>query len=250
MYNSAKILENIQITEDTYRLKLYVPSFALECKPGQFVMLKTWENLDPFLLRPISLNGFDDETISLLYKIKGQGTKLMSKALAGESVQVLGPLGKGFPIVKAKNIAVIGRGIGIAPLRPLVDAYLEEGTKVYAYLSAKQESDLFDKEYYESKGVVVKTSTDAAKNVTDFFIEDCESVHFDAAYSCGSKRLALDMKKMHEKYDFPAYISLEEHMACGVGACKGCICTVHDGNDEHYERVCKDGPVFDIDRVM
>jgi len=253
MFETANIIEQIKVTEDTFKLRLNVPSMALGCKPGQFVMLKSWESHDPFLLRPISLNGFDAETITLLYKVKGRGTKLMSEAKVGETMQVLGPLGQGFPVLDdAKCVAVIGRGIGIAPLRPLVEAYVKKGVKVYAYLSAKAESDLFDKEYFESIGVVVRSTTAADKNVTDFFIEDCKSVSFSAAYSCGSKRLAADMQKMHKEYGFPAYISLEEHMACGVGACKGCVVTAYDEVDghEYYARVCKDGPVFDVDRVM
>ncbi len=127
-----------------------------------------------------------------------------------------------------------------------------QGTEVYAYLSAKSEDDLFHQELFRTLGAVVRTTTAPNERITDAFAADAARLPFDAAYSCGSNRLAAHMKQLHAQYGFPAYVSLEEHMACGVGACKGCICTAHDkdSGEASYVRVCKSGPVFDVDRVL
>ena len=127
-----------------------------------------------------------------------------------------------------------------------------QGTEVYAYLSAKSEDDLFHQELFRTLGAVVRTTTAPNERITDAFAADAAQLLFDAAYSCGSNRLAAHMKQLHAQHGFPAYVSLEEHMACGVGACKGCTCTAHDkdSGEASYVRVCKSGPVFDVDRVL
>lgn len=255
MYQSLCVKSQTEICEGVFCLVVDAPEMAAEAQPGQFAMLKAWQDNDPFLMRPISLNAIsrNDGTLTFLYKIVGKGTRLISMLKPGDSITVLGPLGHGYPMEKDyKRIAVIGRGIGIAPLRPLIEQYRAQGTEVYAYLSAKNEDFLFDKALFEQLGAVVRSTVKRDENVTDFFAEDCKTLRFDAAYSCGSKRLAGDMKNLHTQYDFPAYVSLEEHMACGVGACKGCICTEYEKEtgEQHYARVCKSGPVFDVERVI
>lgn len=235
-------------------LVLDAPDMARAAEPGQFAMLKNWEGPDPFLMRPISINSFDREagTLTFLYKLVGRGTKLLAKAQPGDKVEVIAPEGRGFPVGKDfKRVAVIGRGIGIAPLRGLVEQYRAQGTEVYAYLSAKNDDFLFHRDLFTSLGVVVRNTTDPNVNITDAFAKDLETLAFDAAFSCGSKRLGKDMKRLHRQYGFAAYISLEEHMACGIGACKGCVCKHYDEDGtETYKRVCKDGPVFDVERVV
>ncbi|MBO4234878.1 MAG: hypothetical protein J5928_00335 [Firmicutes bacterium] len=248
-------------------------------------------------MRPISINSVDRErgTMTILYNVKGRGTELMSKLKEGDSAKVLGPLGQPFSVIEgAKRVALIGRGIGIAPLLLLAQDYVAQGTELYVYLSAKKEDYLFNKDSFEALGATVRTTTDANVNITDEFKKDCatfaasnaagavgtestaddgtESIAddgaesaadgdvegvvakppFDAAYSCGSNRLARDMQEMHKKYGFPAYISLEEHMACGVGACKGCVVSAKNTatGESYYARVCKDGPVFNVDEVI
>ena len=135
---------------------------------------------------------------------------------------------------------------------PPMEQLRAQGTEVYAYLSAKSEDDLFHQELFRTLGAVVRTTTAPNERITDAFAADAAQLPFDAAYSCGSNRLAAHMKQLHAQHGFPAYVSLEEHMACGVGACKGCICTAHDkdSGEASYVRVCKSGPVFDVDRVL
>ena len=135
---------------------------------------------------------------------------------------------------------------------PPMEQLRAQGTEVYAYLSAKSEDDLFHQELFRTLGAVVRTTTAPNERITDAFAADAAQLPFDAAYSCGSNRLAAHMKQLPAQHGFPAYVSLEEHMACGVGACKGCTCTAHDkdSGEASYVRVCKSGPVFDVDRVL
>ena len=228
---------------------------AKSSKPGQFVMIKCWEGSEPFLMRPISINSVDrnNGTMTLLYAVKGIGTELLSKLQEGDSADVLGPVGSTFPLVQgASRVALIGRGIGIAPLLLLAQDYKAMGTELYVYLSAKQEEHLFNREAFEELGAVLRTTTDTNYVITDDMARDCEELGgFDAAYSCGSNRLAKGMKEVHIAYEFPAYVSLEQHMACGIGACKGCVCKAKNPatGEEYYPRVCKEGPVFAVDEI-
>lgn len=256
MYETTRVLENAKVCEGVYSMVLQTSGIAAACAPGQFVMLKAWRGNDPFLMRPFSINTADAAagTITVLYKVVGTGTKRMAEVRKGDaSVQILGPLGNGFPVNPvAHRVAVVGRGIGIAPMRFLVETYRRQGTEVYAYLSAKKNDFLFDKELFQQLGSVVRTTTDSMIHVTSFLEEDAEHMTFDAAYSCGSNRLALDLKRLHEAKRIPVYVSLEEHMACGIGACKGCVHVAYDPQTgaESYVRVCKDGPVFPVERVI
>lgn len=254
MYQKLRIKENTKVIDGVMSMTTEAPEMTAATKPGQFYMLKGWDGTVPFLMRPISVNSVNKEmgTLTFLYKIVGEGTAIIARLKSGEYINALGPQGNGFEIPNGcKRIAVIGRGIGIAPLRFLVESCLQRGIEVYAYLSAKREDEIFHREYFKEIGAVVRTTTDPNKKVTDFFEEDCENFKFDAAYSCGSKRLGGHMKELHEKYGFPAYISLEEHMGCGIGACKGCVCTVRDEKgDEEYSLVCKCGPVYPVNRVI
>ena len=253
MYQECRLVSMETVREGIFRMVIDAPEMAAECAPGQFVMIKAREDADPFLMRPISLNSVDKEagTITLLVKIAGRGTELMSRHEAGDTVTVLGPLGKGFPVIpEAGRVALIGRGIGIAPMRYLTEEYRRQGTEVWCYLSGRSEDTLYDKDYMEAAGAVVRTSIKADEKVTSQFEADIDAgLKFDAAFVCGSKRLASDAKALHAKHGFPAYLSLEEHMACGVGACKACVCKAKDPatGEEHYARVCKNGPVFDVD---
>jgi len=254
MYQNVTVVTNELVIPGYMRMVISCPEMAAAAQCGQFMMLKAWDGNAPFLMRPISINFADPKegTMTFLYKIVGEGTKLMAALKEGDKMQALGPLGHGFPVsAEAKRVAIIGRGIGIAPLRLLAKTALDCGAEVYAYLSAKSDDQIFDKAELEAMGVVVRSTSDGNVNVTSFLAEDCKTLKFDAAYSCGSKRLMTDMHNLGLQYGFETYVSLEEHMACGIGACKGCVCKTHDKEGkEQYETVCKCGPVFPTERIV
>lgn len=254
MYSIAKVLCNRIITDGFARLDVSVPPMAAEAQPGQFVMLKCWQGVEPFLMRPFSINSADREkgTLSFLYKIVGKGTEILSAVQTGAEIELIGPLGNGFPIFEdSRRIAVIGRGVGAAPMRFLAEEAVRRGIETRVYLSAGKPEQLFDAELYRALGCEVKVTTDPNVNVTSFFAEDCGNMAFQAAYICGSKRLTRDVAMLSKEHGFKAYVSLEEHMACGFGQCKGCVVSVRDkdGNDV-YVTVCKNGPVFPVERLV
>ncbi len=254
MFITAKALTNRIITPGFGRILLSAPQIAEQAKPGQFVMLKYWRGIDPFFMRPFSINTVDRAggTLGILYKVVGQGTEILADLSADAEVEILGPRGNGFPLEDGMTrIAVIGRGVGAAPMRFLAEKARSMGIGVRAYISANSEEHLFDKAAYEGSGCTFAGCTDPNVKVTDFFAEDLKKMKFDAAYVCGSKRLMKAVAELSDEYDFAGYVSLEEHMACGIGACKGCAVRVNtkDGS-EAYARVCKEGPVFPVKRIV
>lgn len=254
MLQQGFVLENQKITEDVFRMRLHAENVAAEVKPGQFVMFRCWEGHDPFLMRPFSVNSADGvkQELVLLYKVVGKGTRLMAELKPGDGASLLGPLGNGFPLSEgAKRIALIGRGIGMAPLRLLAQRALERGISVHAYLSASSPEQLYDREIYESLNIPVFCTVRSAELVTDLFARDLRSMRFDAAYVCGSRRLMRETDALADAHGFEAYASVEEHMACGVGACKSCACKLREESGETRNGyVCKDGPVFAIKRLV
>ncbi|MEA5058919.1 MAG: dihydroorotate dehydrogenase electron transfer subunit [Clostridia bacterium] len=254
MYQKVTILENAPVCSGSLRMVLDASEIARASKPGQFVMLKAWEGLDPFLPRPFSIHSANRSMgrLELLYKVVGRGTEIMQELKPGDAITILGPLGHGFPLAEdSKRIALVGRGIGIAPLLFLAEEARRQGTQVHAYLSARDEDHLFAKERFIALGCHVDTTCESGALVTDFFAQELQKNCFDAAYACGSKRLMGEVRRLQKAYGFAGYVSLEEHMACGIGACKGCVCTVHDKDgSEHYDSVCKSGPVFPLERIV
>lgn len=254
MYNKCGVTEHKKLCDGFYFLKLKSGYIVQNSHPGQFVMVKVCEGTDPFLLRPFCINNIDKttNTFDIIYKQAGRGTKLLSAVNAGESVEVLGPLGSGFPIgADMKRVALFGRGIGLAPMLFLAKKAAAMGIETYVFMSAGREEYLFNRQDYIELGAKVFTLTDDSRVITELFEQELKSVAFDAAYVCGSKRVMRRLYELSKIHGFKGYASLEEHMACGIGACKGCICETknNDGSIE-YSRVCKEGPVFPLERLM
>lgn len=257
MYLEYGVLGNVLYDNKYGRVRFDASGIASEAKPGQFVMLKCWKENEPFLPRPFSINSIDrfKGTIDILYKIVGNGTIKLSELNVGDKAMILGPLGNGFVISdKAKSIAVVGRGIGAAPMLFLAEEAVKKNIDVYAFLSASKEEYIFDIKKYKNIGAKVYTMCDdthCGGLVTDYLIEVLQDIRIDSVYVCGSRRLIKEVSKLKKVYGFSAYASLEEHMACGIGACKGCICTTkNEDNSTQYERVCKEGPVFPVERLV
>jgi dihydroorotate dehydrogenase electron transfer subunit len=235
MKNSFAIIqENIELCKNIFKMTLAIDT---EPKPGQFYMIKSL-NGDYLLPRPISVHDYYDGKLVLLYRISGHGTEMISKMTKGNELQLLGPLGNGFDLEEINGkTAIIGGGIGIAPLLYLlkkldtknIDVFLGFKDDVYTVTEFKNACS--------SVSVVTEDgSTEKKGFVTDFI--DYEK--YDTVITCGPDIMMEKIIKTCVEKNIEVYASLEKRMACGVGACLGCVTKTVEGN----KRVCKDGPVF------
>lgn len=219
-----KVLENRYLGDDMYLIRV---EGKFEGKMGQFYMLRAWDTY-PLLSRPISIYDIDDNSISFLYKVFGEGTQIFSKLREGDTIKLEGPYGNGYEKVEGK-VALVGGGIGIAPLY-LVAKNIENCD---AYLGFRNEAILIDdfKELCNEVHVVTGNTF-----VTDIL----EVERYDYILTCGPTPMMEKLVKMVEGTKTKIMVSLENHMACGVGACLVCTCKTKSGN----KKTCKDGPVF------
>ncbi len=239
---------------------------AKEAKPGQFVAVYT-KDASKLLPRPISICRVDREkpALRLVYRIAGAGTKEFSTYRAGDEVEVLGILGNGYPLEEAagKTVLLLGGGIGIPPLLETAATLSglsgdEAPAKVYTglgYRSGKDPKELFLKAEFDAVSEVLVATEDGSEGCKGTVLDAvraCEKLKPDVIYSCGPMPMLRAIKAYAEGIGCKAYLSLEERMACGVGACLGCVCKTVK-KDEHSQvnnaRICTDGPVFAAEDV-
>lgn len=248
--NAAKILSVKMLDKDICEIWLEDKEIALEAVPGQFVNVYCNESTR-LLPRPISLCEIDKENgrLRIVFRIVGQGTDEFSKMSAGDCVEILGPIGNGFNI-EGENAIIVGGGIGIPPMLELAKQYPGKKTIVLGYRDS-----LFLNEEFEKYGEVLISTEDGSTgtkgNVIDAIKE--HGITGDIIFACGPKPMLRGIKAFANENNMIAQISMEERMACGVGACLACVCQSTD-KDEHSnvnnKRVCKDGPVFYAQEVQ
>ncbi len=258
--DEAEVLTNKEIADGVWRMELKTKLAAL-AKPGQFVMVGTHSD-SHLLMRPISISEFekDDNILRLVWRTVGYGTNEMAAARPGEVFSLLGPLGNGFPVQDAdnkKHILLIGGGIGAPPLLGLMKTLREthpadEITAVLGYRG--KATGLFLTEEFEKYGKLVISSDDGSVGTHGTVIDAIREngLKADIIYSCGPMPMLSAVKKYAAENGVRAWISLEERMACGVGACLGCVVkTKHEDHHSHVNnaRICTEGPVFDAEEV-
>lgn len=245
MYKRAKyiVTDNTPLTSAVYRMRLEGDT-AWITRPGQFVNIE----LDGFYLRrPISICDWDAESITIIYKVVGRGTELMSRMSTGQVLDVLTGLGNGFnPDVECCEALLVGGGVGVPPLYNLAKQLLSRGRKVSVVLGFGSVSELFYEEEFRALGADVYVSTVDGSCGVKGFVTDAISqngIHFDYFYACGPmpmlKALSLSCEQQGE-------LSFEERMGCGFGACMGCSCKTLTGN----KRICKEGPVMRKEEIL
>lgn len=247
MHSLCRIIENKELCSNIYELIIECPEIAGMAKPGQFLHIKPCEVLEPLLRRPVSISRIyrDNGCISLIYQVIGRGTKYIAAMKPGEALDVMGPLGNGFPVFPGKKCAVAGGGMGVAPLLEIA-GNLEACD---AYLGFRSET--FKLEEFKSVcgGLYVATedgSVGSPGYVTGL-MNNMDS--YDIVYTCGPKPMMKIVKEICEKNSVRCYVSIEERMGCGIGACLVCACKIRDGDTWHYKKACTDGPVFEAGEV-
>ncbi|EOD01301.1 dihydroorotate dehydrogenase electron transfer subunit [Caldisalinibacter kiritimatiensis] len=244
------VKQNKKIVENIYMMELESSNIVTKSKPGQFIQIKVNAQNDPLLRRPISINEIkEDNRIVIYYKVVGKGTDILSKIREEDTISLVGPLGNGFDTnINNLNVAVIGGGIGIAPLYELTKDISKNNT-VEAFLGFYNYTYLTDKFNKYSKEVYVSTVTGAEGYkglVTDLFEKRLNKQKFDLIFACGPKTMLKKISDIAKKSNIKCQVSLEERMACGFGACLGCSIEMTDGS---IKKVCTDGPVFWSDEV-
>lgn len=245
--NICKVIENKELCQNMYEIVLECPEIAKTARPGQFLHIKANEGLEPLLRRPISISKIYGEKghISLIYQILGKGTKSIAALKPGEAIDVMGPLGNGFPVFPGKKCAVVGGGMGVAPLLELANNLAD----CDAYLGFR--CDTFKLAEYKSacKELFIATE-DGSMGIRGYVTELMKDIgKYGIVYTCGPKLMMKKVKELCEGSSVQCFVSIEERMGCGIGACLVCACKIKEGNAWHYKKACTDGPVFEAGEV-
>ncbi|SHJ78870.1 dihydroorotate dehydrogenase electron transfer subunit [Anaerocolumna jejuensis DSM 15929] len=245
----AQIISQVQLAPGIFSMWLKDLEIAGQAKPGQFLSLYCYSE-DRLLPRPISICEIkeDGTSLRLVYRVAGKGTEEFSRLKEGDTIQVMGPLGNGFPETGAKAI-LIGGGIGIPPMLELAKSLDCEKSIVLGY----RDITFLEKEFQPYGQVYLSTEDGSAGvkgNVIDAIRQN--AVEGEVIYACGPTPMLRGVKAYAAEHGITAWLSLEERMACGIGACLACVCKTR--NKDHHTnvnntRICKEGPVFKAEEV-
>jgi len=257
MYVKGEISHILPLGTLYYSLRVSLVSSIGPVIPGQFAMLKTEENEEPLLPRPYSIcdvNDPDDASmISFIFKVVGRGTEGLSRTSVGTPVSILAPLGNGFPDPPSGHrVVVVAGGIGIASLLPLVHRIGRHIKDMEIFYGVKAEKDLVGLSELQQKKAPIMVSTEDGSVGTKGVITSALEARLKewspqtTLYACGPPAMLRTVAEFSVRTGYVCWMNLEERMACGVGACLGCVVSTLDG----YKRVCKEGPVFEAKEIM
>ncbi len=236
-----EVKANTKIAENTYKMVLGGDCSGITAS-GQFVNIK----LDGFFLRrPISVCDYNDNELTLIYKVVGKGTEYMAELGAGEKLDILTGLGNGYDLSKSGNEPVlIGGGAGVPPMYNLCRKLVAEGKKPQVILGFNKENELFFENEFKALGAeVTVTTADGSYGIKGFVTDALKNMKYTYIYSCGPEPM---LKAIYNTAETSGQLSFEERMGCGFGACMGCSCATKYGN----KRICKDGPVLEMEEII
>ncbi len=246
LIKDTNIVSNSQISKNTFLLELNSPEIASIIQPGQFVNVKVSDSYFPLLRRPFSICDVEGESIFIMYKLVGEGTKIISEKKAGEQLNILGPLGNSFSNYKNyDNIILIGGGIGIAPFPYLIKKFGKD--QKYTVLFGVRSKDEFHNygmqniEYSSDDG-----SIGFHGNTVQLLAEKLDDYDYSKTkiFACGPNPMLRALKELIVDKNFECEVSMESAMACGFGICQGC--PIEGDDEEKYKLICKDGAIFNI----
>jgi len=273
----VKILSNKRLGRKYFHCLLQAPAIARGSFPGQFINVKIDARDSVFLRRPFSIHRVKDKNIEILYEVVGPATKILSQKKKGEHLDIIGPLGNGFnyelPATNYQLPILVAGGMGVAPLIflaeeivghhvtlpvPALPAGRRQAGKsprhrMAVLIGAKNKESILCEKGFQKLGCDVKIATDDGSRgfkgrVTELLQRLLSTIDHrpSTIYACGPRPMLQEISRLAKKYHLPAQISLEEHMSCGIGACMGCVVNTKDG----YQRVCKEGPVLEADKII
>ena len=236
-----EIVSNEALTDCVYKMVLGGDTSAITA-PGQFVNIR----LDGmFLRRPISVCDFDENTLTIIYKVVGKGTEAMSGMCPGTKLDILTGLGNGYDLsLSGDQPVLLGGGVGVPPMYNLAKKLLEQGKKVTVILGFNTKSEIFYEDEFRKLGCdVIVATADGSCGIKGFATTPLENLSYTYFYTCGPEPM---LKAVYRATRTSGQMSFEERMGCGFGACMGCSCKALTG----YKRICKDGPVMKKEEIL
>jgi dihydroorotate dehydrogenase electron transfer subunit len=254
------VIFNDEVNDEYKHIALRVHPHALTAYAGQMfhLLCPSPDGAEVWMRRPMSIYRADraNSQIEFLYKVEGRGTRGIAMLAPGDDFNVAGPLGKGFKLQpRWKNIVVAGRGVGLATLAPLAQMAADSGVGVTAILSARNPAVVMSRNLFEGLGartvaVVDSDGSSAAENVEAIVASLIADGKADALFTCGSNRLLKLLQRLGRAHSIPGQVAMEQIMVCGFGACYVCVRTFDVNGDRVLRRVCRDGPVFDLQEAV
>lgn len=250
---TVKVASQMKLADDVFSMWIETKDMAVQAKPGQFISVYTKDG-SKLLPRPISICEVDREKglLRIVYRVLGSGTEEFSSYKAGDFIEIMGPLGNGFPLEAgghSKKVFLIGGGIGIPPMLELAKNLEGEKKIILGYRDV-----LFLNEEFSPYGSIYLATEDGSAgvkgNVLDAIRE--QSLKADVIFACGPTPMLRALKAYASENNIECYLSLEEKMACGIGACLACVCKSTEQDEHsmvHNKRICKEGPVFKAEEV-
>jgi len=248
----AKIISNKRFKDNYWHLELESRLISGRALPGQFVNIKVSDDVEPLLRRPLSIHSANGSRVRLFYEALGMGTRVLSNRVPGEFLDVIGPLGNGFSLPGkgqgpgCQAAILVAGGMGVVPLIFLAKKI--RSSRPLVLIGARTKNKILCAPEFKALGTAVKIATDDGSlgfkgRVTELLgqvLREAKSAKGLSIYACGPRPMLKAVGKIACENNIDSQLSLEEHMACGIGACLGCVVATQSG----YRRVCKDGPVF------
>ena len=246
------IISNKKITDSVesnmYSMLIDAPEIAEAAKPGQFVHVKCG---DLTLRRPISIASAKNGKVNICYDVRGEGTSWLSGLQSGDKIDIMGPVGKGFDVSDtSKKVLLVGGGIGIYPLYSVALEYKENAFVALGFRT--KELITFEREFKDCGSELYVSTDDGSYGKKGYVIESVREIldknKIEIIMTCGPKIMMKGISEEAVKRNIRCQVSLEERMACGIGACLACVCKIKETNEKGFKnkRICADGPVFDI----
>jgi len=253
----CKVTEHNKVSDDIYRISLESQKIVSLCRPGQFVHIRINESFIPLLRRPFSIHRVSRQKgeFEILYRVVGCGTEMLKRVKPGENLDVMGPLGRGFSIDgDFSDCLIVAGGMGSAPVFFLIDELLERDKRIFLFWGTKTGGEIFGTSDLEKCGVKIRIATEDGSLgqkgvVTDILASFLRSLKSDSkirGYTCGPREMLKKVQNITAKSAVEWEASVEERMACGIGACQGCCIKSAGGG---YRLVCLDGPVFNLREI-
>jgi dihydroorotate dehydrogenase electron transfer subunit len=259
---TGKILTNVELSPGYYRMEVEAPFVPERALPGQFVMVKVTEALAPVLRRPFGIYTINKAkgSFEMIYRVVGEGTRLLSEMANGVSLDVLGPLGNGFNLdLAGDRPLIVAGGVGVPPLFSLAQALVEGGKRPVVIIGGRTENDLLSLEAFRQIGIEPLLATEDGSAGQKGYVTAIMEKRLDegkipsAVYSCGPTPMLRRVGDIAIAQGIPCELSLEAVMACGFGVCLGCViktCSSEGSSEHDFSRVCCEGPVFDAKEIV